>query len=89
MERVQQVIHKIVVRKDLDKNVFDYVDSWDETPSYTVREIRDSYHRTLGSTPIQYLYGRNIIFNLDPIIYWQVITYKKQRKVGINNFFQI
>ena len=34
VEQVHQVILNMIVTKDLDNKVFDYIDTWGETPSY-------------------------------------------------------
>ena len=43
------------------------------------------YHRTIRDTPAQDVYVIYIIFNLLSVIYCQVITYIKQRRVDIDN----
>ena len=44
-----------------------------------------SYHHTIVDTPVQAVFGREIIFNLMPVVECQVITAKKQWQVNIDN----
>ena len=70
VERVHQVILNMLVTKDLDKNVFDYIDPWGETLAYITWTIRASYHRTIITTPGQAVFGRYMIFNLTSVVDW-------------------
>ena len=85
VERVHQVIYNILVTKDLDNKVFDYIDAWDETLSYIAWEMRASYHHTIGKTSAQAVFGRDMILNLAPDVDRQVITANKQWQVNIDN----
>ena len=57
VERLHQVTLNMLVTKDLDNKVFDYIYSWGETLSYIAWEIRASYHRTIMATPGQAVFG--------------------------------
>ena len=58
LDRVNQVILNMLVTKDLDNKVFDYIDTWGETLASILWAIRDSYHRTIMETPGQAVFGR-------------------------------
>ena len=64
VEQVHQVIFNIIVTKDPDNKVFDYIHPWGDTISPIAWTIRASYHRTTGTTPAQAVFGRDMIFNL-------------------------
>ena len=68
VERVHQVILNMLVTKDLDKNVFDYIYPWGETLAYIAWAIRDSYYCTILSTPGQSVFGRDVLFNLTSVV---------------------
>ena len=85
MERAHQVIFNIIVTMDIDNKVFDYIDSWGDTLAYIVWEARASYPHTIGTTPSQDIFGREIILNLMSVIEWRVLTTSKQRKFDIDN----
>ena len=74
----------MLVTKDLDNKVFDYIDQWDETLSSIEWAVRASYHRTIMATPGQDVFGRDMLFNLVSVVDWQVVTAAKQRQVDID-----
>ena len=64
----------MLVTKDLDNKVFDYIDPWGETLSYQAWTERASYHCTIIATPGQAVFGRDMLFNLVSIVDWRVVT---------------
>ena len=85
VEQVHQVILNMLVTKDLDNRIFDYIDPWGETLSYIAWSIRASYHRTIMATPGQAVFGRDMLYNLASVVDWRVVTYAKQLQVEIDN----
>ena len=85
VERVHQVILNMIVTKDLDKKVFDYIDPWGKTLTYIAWAIRASYHRTIMATPGQDIFGRDMLLNLASVVDWRVVTAAKQRQLDIDN----
>ena len=51
VEQLHQLILKMIVTKDIDNKVFDYIDPWGETRSYIAWTKRASYHRKIMATP--------------------------------------
>ena len=49
------------------------------------RAIREFYNQTLGFNPFQFMFGKDMIFNLMAIIKWCVVTARKQQQVDIDN----
>ena len=72
VERVHQVILNMLVTKDLDKKVYDYIYPWGKTLEYIAWEIRSSDHRTILATPGQYVFGRYMLFNIASVVDWRV-----------------
>ena len=70
VERVHQVILNILVTKDLDNKVFDYIDPWGETLIPIAWAIRDTYHINIMATPVQAVFGRDMLFNLASVVDW-------------------
>ena len=70
VERVHQVILNMLVTKDPDNKVFDYMYPWDETLSYIVLVITYSYHRIIMSMPVQPVFSRDMLFNLASVVNW-------------------
>ena len=85
VDRVYQVIYNMLVTKDLDTKVFEYIYQWGETLDSIAWLIRASYNCTIGSTTGQYVPGRYTILNLASIVDWKVITTKKQKIIDIDN----
>ena len=53
--------------------------------SYIKKSIRASYHFTIMVTPVQAVFGRDMIFNLVSVLDWKVVIAEKQRRVEIDN----
>ena len=85
MERVHQVILNMIVTKDIDNKVFNHINPWGKTLAYIALVIRASYNITIMATPGQAVFGRDMQFNLESVVYWQVVTTTKKRKVYIHN----
>jgi len=85
VERVHQVIHNMIVTKDLDGRTFDYIDPWGEILSSIAWAVRASHHSTFNKTPGQLVFGRDIIFNLSTVVDWKAITARKQAQVDRDN----
>ena len=56
MEQMHQLICNMIVAKDLDNKVFDYIDTWVETLACIAYRTMDSYHHTLKVAPSQAIY---------------------------------
>ena len=75
----------MLVTKDPDKKVFDYIDPWGETLASLAWSIRASYHLTIMATPCQAVLGRYMLFNLASVADWRVVTAAKQHQLVIDN----
>ena len=53
----------MLVTKDLDNKVFDYIDPWVETLASIAWTIRASYHLTFMFAPVQAVFDIYMIFN--------------------------
>ena len=51
VEQVYQETLNVIVNKDIDYKVFDYIDPLVETLTYIEWYIRASYHRNIGAEP--------------------------------------
>ena len=68
--KVHQIILNMLVTKDLDKQIFGYIDPWGETLVYIACLIRESYHLTIMATSDQDVFVRDMLFNLAPVVGW-------------------
>ena len=62
---VHQVIHIMLVNKDIDKKVFFYITIWGENLTYISWDIRASCLRNLVYKLGQDVIDKDMIFNLD------------------------
>ena len=60
----------MLVTKDLDKKSFDYIYPWGKNLKYIEWDVWAFYHRNVGNTPFQYLFDRDMIFNLKLVVEW-------------------
>ena len=86
VEQLHQVILNMLVTKDPDNKLFDYIDPWGETLAYIAWAIRASYQCTIMATPGKAVFDRDMLFNLASVVDWRVATAAKQRQVDIDNF---
>ena len=78
----------MIATKDIYIKVYDYIDPWGGGIDSLSWEIIASYHHTLGFTAGQDVFGRDILFNLTPIVDWRVLTARKDQKVDIDNVYK-
>ena len=85
---LHQVILNILVTKEINNKVFEYIYTWVETLSSISWFVKASYHRTIQAMPGQDFFGRDMIFNLASVIEWRVMTALKQRQVDMDNVLE-
>ena len=85
MERVHQVILIMIITKYLSNKVLDFINPCDENLEYIAWKIRATYYRTIQTAPGQYLFFRDMLFNLASIVNCKFITIANQQQVEINN----
>ena len=70
VERVNQVIYNMLVSKDFDEKVFEYIYIWDKTIAYIAWKISASYLLTIGDTQSQTVISKDMISSLVSVIDW-------------------
>ena len=85
VERVHQVIGNMFITEGLDTKIFDLIDPWGPTLTAIAWAIRASHHSTLGQTPAQAVFQRDMIFNMKSIINWKEVSIRKQKRVDQDN----
>ena len=68
VELVFKLILDILVTKVVYNTTFDYIYPWGKTIAYIAWEIRASYHHTIETTTGQYVFGRDIIFQITSVV---------------------
>jgi hypothetical protein len=85
VERIHQVLGHMFLTKDLNSQIFDYIDPWGEILSSIAWAVRASHHTTLDKSPAQLVFGRDMIFNFSTVVDWRTITLHKQKEVDRDN----
>ena len=85
VERIHQVVMNMLNTQGLNEKVFNFIDPWGEILSSIAWAIRASHHSTLDATPVQLVFGRDMLFNLKSLINWKELTLKKQLQVNKSN----
>ena len=66
---ISHVLLNMLVTKDLDKKVFEYIYTWGETLASISWAIRNSYNCTIMTAPSQYIFGKYMVLNLALVVY--------------------
>ena len=85
VERVHQVIYNMLVTKDLNNKVFDYIEPWGKILESITWVIRGYYNCTINTTPLQAVFGWDTKLNFAPIVDWRVITARNQQQFSIDH----
>ena len=85
VERVHQVINDMFRTFELENQQLDSKEPWNRFLSATAFAIRSTFHTTLGATPGQLVFNRDMIlpikFNYD----WATIRMRRKREIERNN----
>jgi len=79
LERVHQVVGNMLRTKELEKRSFTEDDPWGEVLASIAWAIQSTYHTTLGATPAQLVYGRDMLHDVSHVADWELIRLRKQK----------
>ena len=85
IERVHQVINDALRTFELEERELDEHDPWTPFLQATCFAIRSTYHTTLGATPAQLVFGRDMILPLKFKADWAMIQSRRQEEMARNN----
>jgi hypothetical protein len=85
IERVHQVLTDILRTFELEKKELDERDPWGPFLATVGFAIRSSYHTTLGATPGQLVYGRDMILPMPYEADWELIKSRRQAEINRSN----
>ena len=85
IECIHQVIDSMIKTQPLEDQVLDYINPFGEFLASIAWAMRSSYHRTLEATPAQLVIGRDMIFNIQTVVYWDLLCKRKQSQVDFDN----
>ena len=79
MENIHQVIYIMIVTKDLDRKIYDYIYLWGENIASVAWAKIEYYNHNLGFTPVHAVFGIYMLFNFTSTVNWRVLTDSNQR----------
>ena len=60
-------------------------DPWSGILAATMFAVRATYHTTLQASPMQLVFGRDAILNINHVANWEHIRQRKQLRINHNN----
>ena len=85
LERVHKVLTNMLRSKNIKRLDLNPDDPWIEILSSVGYAIRSTYHTTLGATPAQIIYGRDMVNPVTYIAEWDVIRKNKEKSIQKSN----
>jgi hypothetical protein len=85
LERIHQVVGSMLKTRDLANIVFDVVDPWSKILASVAYAVRCSHHSTLGGTPGQLVFGRDMLLDIAFEPNYQNTWAKKQKRINYDN----
>ena len=85
LERVHQVVGNTLRTFDLDNAVLHPKEPFEEFTTATAYAIRCSHHQTLGATPAQLVFGRDMILPTQYVANWEEVRRRKQKRIADSN----
>ena len=85
IERIHQVLRHMLLTKNLQEDVLDYIDPFGSILSSVAWAVRSSYNNNINATPAQAVFGRDMMFNLATLVNWKEISLKKQKLIDKAN----
>ena len=83
IERVHQTIGNII--RTFNVQAMDSNDPWSGILAATMFAVRATFHTTLQASPMQLVFGRDAILNINHITDWEHIIQRKQTRINENN----
>ena len=85
VERVHQTLGNLLRVYELEKFEFPKGDPWSNILASAAWAIRSTIHTTLGATPGQLIYGRDMLFDLSFKANWHEIRQRKKQRIEESN----
>ena len=83
IERIHQTIGNIIRTFDVSNIVNN--DPWSGILAVTMFAIRATYHTALQASPMQLVFGKDVILNINHVANWEHIWQRKQLRINHNN----
>ena len=85
LERVHQVLGDCLRSFNLENKDLDPAEPFEKFLTSAAYAIRSAYHTTLGFSPAQLVFGRDMFMLVDFKADWERIKQKKQRQIDESN----
>ena len=85
VERVHQTLGNLLRVYELEEYEFPRGDPWSNILASASWAIRSTFHTTLGATPGQLVFGRDMLFDLSFKANWQDIKERKRNRIEDSN----
>jgi hypothetical protein len=85
IERVHQVLGNALRNFEIEKRELDSQNPWDEFLSAAAFAIRSTHHMTLGASPAQLIFQRDMFLPVQYVADWTQIRLKKQKEIDKSN----
>ena len=85
VERIHQVLRSTFLTKNLKEQELDYLDPFGEILASVAWAVRASYNSATDATPIQLVFGRDMLFDLKTLVNWKELSIRKQKLVDKAN----
>ena len=85
VERVHQTLGNLLRVYELEEYEFPRGDPWSNILASAAWAIRSTFHTTLGATPGQLVYGRDMLFDLAFKANWKEIKERKRSRIEDSN----
>ena len=83
IKRIHQTIGNIIRTFDVSNIVNN--DPWSGILAATMFAVRATYHTTLQASPMQLVFGRDVILSIKHVADWEHIRQRKQLRINHNN----
>ena len=85
VERVHQVLNDMLRTFELENQQLDDTEPWKRFLAAASFAIRSTYHTTLGATPAQLVYNRDMLLPIQFNFKWADIKMRRQKEMARNN----
>ena len=85
IERVHQVLGNVLRNFELENRELDDQNPWDEFLSSAAFAIRSTHHMTLGASPAQLVFRRDMFLPVEYVADWARIRHNRQKEINRSN----
>ena len=85
IERIHQTLGNIIRTFELHEDAEATQETWDGVLSAAMFALRATMHTTMQATPMQLVFGRDAILNIQFEADWEYIKNRKQKLINYNN----